>query len=81
MRSAEAVSRPCATARTSPQAEQRETNAGARTPVGGQLKSPARPFYGKLPVSSLNIPRTVVSRCAAKFGIFSYCWSFTAATA
>jgi hypothetical protein len=44
-------------------------------------ESPARPFYGKLPVSSLNIRRTVVSRCAEKFGIFSYCWSFTAATA
>jgi hypothetical protein len=45
-----------------------------------QLKSPACTFYGKLPVSSLNIRRTVVSRCAEKFGIFSYCWSFTAAT-
>ena len=80
MRSAEAVSRACATAGTSRRATQ--DNAGARTPVsGGQLKNPARPFYGKLPVSSLNIRRTVVSRCAAKFGIFSYCWSFTAATA
>jgi hypothetical protein len=42
---------------------------------------PPQTFYGKLPVSSLNIRRTVVSRCAAKFGIFSYCWSFTASTA
>lgn len=81
MRSVEAVSRPCATAGTSRRPSTRD-NAGARTPVsGGPLKNPARPFYGKLPVSSLNIRRTVVSRCAAKFGIFSYCWSFTAATA